>query len=468
MKKNILKFLGLAFAMAAILFAVGGAFGFFDLTFLNGGEDFLYLGAVAPVAAAGEASSETVTTDVKKEKSSDLLRPTIDQTITKIYPDKFPFDTIMREAGVKKTVNAYETKYYSVTSRGINDTVNGLIAAVSGAAEHATLDIVVDNEHIWNKHDIVAVIDAGDGDYIGNGTDIVGSDSLALTLLIVSKDSDTSTLTCLPLNGTGTNGTDTPAIADGANLARIGHAKSELDAMTDPYSVAPQPSSNYCQTNMAVVEESFIAKMHEQEVKWDISDMYNQAMWDFRSMNEYIGLYGFKDYVYDPTAKDYKYTAGGIIRQISNNISWDVSAGLDNANFQEWAREIFDGNNGSDVRVLFCGSEFMQQLGGVPTVSKQLDGANVEVKWGVKFNKIESNFGTFLIKHHTGLSPIGMSHCAIALDMNFVEKHTFVPLKVSKKDLVTSGIRKADASVIDETFCMVIKNPGVHGIITIV
>lgn len=457
MKKNIFKFLGLAFAMAAILFAVGGAFGFFNLTFLNGGENFLYLG-VAPVAAAAEASSETVTTEVKKAKSSDLLRPDIDKKITQIYQDQFPFDTIMREAGIKKKVNAYETKYYSVTSRGIIDTVNGNISAFTGTASDNTTDIVVDNTHIWNTHDELAVLDDG------SGTPIYGADGFPLTFLVVAKSG--STLTCVVLNGDGTYQTSHGAIADGSNIARIGHAKSELDAMTDPYAVMPQPSSNFCQTNMAMVEESFISKLHEQEVKFDLADMYNQAMWDFRSMSEYIGLLGVKKMAYDPVAANYKYTAGGILRQITSNIEWDVSAsGLGNDVFQSWAKQIFVGNNGSDTRVMFVGSDFMESLGGVPVVAKQLDGTSVEVKWGITFNKIVTNFGTLLVKHHPGFVNIGMSAQAVALDMNFVEKHVFVPLQVSKKDLITSGIKKADAQVIDETFCMVLKNPSTHAIV---
>ena len=360
----------------------------------------------------------------------------------------------MRNASIRKKVDAWETKYYSSETRAITDTVSSNVDAYTANALWYVHDIPVSNYYQWNVDDNLLV----------NGKN--GDDGLPLVFHIVGKVVSGGILKCIVLNGTGTNKSNTVAISSTTVISRIGNAKAELDASTDPFAIMPTPAFNYNQIHMAQVEESFIERMHNKEVAWDMKDMYNQAMWDFRGQIEFANLMGVKRIALDPLSNnEEKYFAGGIVREMTKSLTWAASSAT-NKDFYNLTKNIFTGNNGSESRILFADSEYMSYLGGVPTVQKQLEGKDVVVKWGVKFHSIETNFGELLVKHAPGFGSIGLYESGVVLDMAFVEKHIFVPMTTRKIDYVTSGVKAADANVIKEVSCAVLKNLDTHALIT--
>jgi len=448
--KNIRNLIRAAFGLMALVLVIAGAFGYMDLAFLNGHDA---IDIAFPAAVGATISGEAVTTEGAGAASPDLLRPTIDQNITLIQPDKFPFDTVLRNASIHKKINSFETKFYSSETRGITDTVESNVSATSGTSPEWTIhDIPVNAYYQWNVDDNMLV------------NEVNGSDGLPLVLHVIAKTSP-KTLKTIALNGIGTLKGDIPPIDADKVISRIGVAKAELDASTSPYGVMPTPSFNYAQIHMQQVEESFLERAHAKEVKFDINDMYNQALWDFRSQVEFASLMGVKRIAYDPESdNEQKYFSGGLLRDISKELTYNPAV-LSNKEFYAMSKSIFTGNNGSDTKILFASPDYMSYLGGVPTIQKQLEGKNTVVKYGVKFNEIETNFGTLLIKLHPGFDYIGMANNAAVLDMAFVEKHVWKPLASRKIDYKTSGIKDADANVIKEISCAVLKNLNTHAII---
>ena len=123
------------------------AHGFFD--FLNGAKHLNLSDIVAPVAAA-QAVTETVTTGKVKVAAPNLLRPEISNTITKVRPDIFPMDTILRQVGHIGKCDSREYKFYSSAVRGVADT----LTAAHIFAEVDSCELSVTNVHIWLKDDI--------------------------------------------------------------------------------------------------------------------------------------------------------------------------------------------------------------------------------------------------------------------------------------------------------------------------
>jgi hypothetical protein len=442
MKKQILNFIKYSFALAALVLMVGAAFGFIDVAALGHGIGLAF------AAAAGDVVQEPVTT---ANDNPDVLKETIAKNITRMHPDKYPFDTILREMGVIVPSPSWKTSYFEVDTRPLEDSVKtAVLASGTTSAAWATFDIEVNALFMWNVDDNVLV------------QGINGNDSKDLVLHVVAIT--TTALTVIAINGLGANSADLPDIAAGTKLTRIGNSKEETAAQTTPFAVLPNKNFNYNQIHMAQVEQSLYDKLHEKYVNWDLNEFRSEALWDMRGQMELTSLFGVRNYAYDPIAKKYKYFSGGAVRYITNVIS-KAATGFDNDSFVDIAKTVFNDNNGSETRVIFAGSGARATMSKSPSVMKQMTQRDVEVVWGVKFNRIETDFGTFLVKHHPLLNKVGWTNNAFILDMSNIEKHVFKAMETNSIDFNASGQRKTNADIIDEAFCTVYKNPNTHNIL---
>ena len=452
MKK--VRFLKLLVAFVAVVLgvlAVTNAYGVNE--FLNGTEGIF---AMAGASAAVSIEGEPATTETADDKSSELLKETISQVITQVSPSATPLDTILRSVGRDIEIQSWESKYYAVELRGINSTVT---AAYTGV-DAATAELTVSNVHIWSVDDTGLVLD----------TD--GVDGGDLVIHVVAKNTSTNKITCIALNGYADGsspvaaGTQLPDVAQNAEIVRMGNAKSELDIQTDPYAIYPQPTKNYCQIHMAQVEESIYSKMHQKEVKWDISDFYTQAIFDLRRQMELTSLFGYAPAtqpVYDPVGNENKYFSNGIIRSITKSETYTAGS-LAVSDMVGWAKKAFTDNSGADERILFVGKDLMEEMSNIE-LSKQISSKDTEVKWGIRFNVIETNFGRFLVKHHRLFDSAGWAKKGLVLDMNNIERHVFKKFEDLELDLRTSGQKNVNANVISEAYCVAVRYPDTHMII---
>jgi hypothetical protein len=444
--KNTALAIGALIAIMAIV-----TLGSVMITLLFGG------GVLLANAPAGLVADQTVTTEVASEKSPNLLRPDISKQITKIMPAAAPLDTLIREAGAHEWTKSLDYRFYSSELRPFMDSLS---ATFTRGAEAATYDLPVTSTHVWQKDD----------DLIFH--DVDGADGLPLVAHIVQVDRANNLLKVVFLNGdnptnlTYGEGNLPPAnITDETKLGRLGNAKSELDAKTDPYGHLPTDAWNYVQAHMAQVQESLWQKIHNKEVDWDIRDQQTLSMFDLRCKMEATSLFGVRRKVFDPIDNDYKYHTGGIIRFVDNKI--EIPGGdVTDATFANWTKRIFVGNAGSDRRYMFIGSDLNERLSKVPHISKQIDGKSTEVVYGITFNKIETNFGVLLMRHHQLFNYHGFANRAIVVDMNNIRKRVYESMGVRKLDLMITGEKKANAFVLEETFGLEIRYPGTHAILS--
>jgi hypothetical protein len=256
-----------------------------------------------------------------------------------------------------------------------------------------------------------------------------------------------------------------PTIPLSTELVRLGNAKNELDAQTSQYNVWPEKSSNFCQTHMCQIEEGVFEALHKKEVPWGMTDFRAQAIYDMRRSMELTALVGQKDKFIDPIGNDQKYTSGGLTRYIDKYLEYDPQADITNDMFDGWGGDLFDGNSGSESRIAFVGKGLMKKLAGVSTIQKQLEAKSSEVVFGIRFNKVETNYGILYLRHHTLLNDIGYLNGGIVLDINNIEKHVFEAMGTREVDLLGSGQRKTKAYVVEETFCLALRYPDTHAII---
>lgn len=422
--------------------------GFLNLKLLAGGSGSLIIAQTA----AAQTLTGSVTTDTMDTASPNLLRPEISQIITKIRPDVFPLDTILREVGNVGKCDSREYKYYSTDVRGVNDQTTATVSQ----ADTATTDLPVQSVHIWTVDDVC---------YFPT---IDNNSNQELRAQVLAINTTTQTLTVKAINGVGSGGSGDgdfmPTIASGTKFTRIGNAKSELAAQNTPYANAPTDTFNYVQIFMCQVEESFVELQHNKEVEYNINDFRTDAIYDLRRQAELGMLFGFpeKDF-FDPVANTKKDLLGGARHFISKTIAYNRNTAGTNADFNSWARQIFTGNNGSYKRILFAGNHLVEWLMNIPVVEKQLQAEKSEIVAGIKFKLIETYFGDLLIRRHQSFDDVdGFTYNGIVLDLENVERRFREPTHSDKLELDKTGIRRVNAYRIIESWTMAFRNPETH------
>ena len=403
---------------------------------------------------AGAVAGQTVTTEVADDKSPNLLRPDISDRITKIMPSSAPLDTMIRLAGAHEKTTALTFKFYSAELRSFMDELDQeFVEATHGSAAGGYV-FKVNNPQTWQVDDGI----------LFHG--ILGSDGHELVGHIIKKNTSDKELTVIILNGTGPDTNVAPdSIPDETKVGRLGNAKSELDAKTDPYGHLPLDEYNYVQAHMAQVQESLWQKAHSKEVNWDIRDMQVMSIFDLRCQMEATSLFGVRKKIFDPEGEDWKYLSGGAARYSGHALSYDPLDPITNVIFTNWTKKLFTHNAGSDTRYAFIGSDLMEKFAEDPIVGKFMDAASTEVVFGITYRKIETNFGILMLKHHPLFDYYGWAKNGLVLDLNNVRKRVFEPMRVRKLDLMSSGEKKANAYVLEETFGLEFRYPDTHGVI---
>lgn len=433
-----------------ILFLVVVAFVTSGLTAFAAGTSYAFGAVVAdgPVTVGGvKAGSPTLDKDYISKK------------VTEMRPSATPLDTVMRSITNGVDIKSFVSDYYAVDSRPIKDTVKTLYNKPTDG--DTTKAIAVNNIAAWSVDDTVM--------FYG----ITGADGKDLVCYIGAKSVGGGTVTIQPLNGPlGTNANAAnqiiPTLPAGTLMVRMGSCKHELDAQTSPYAIIPVKDFNYMQIFMAQVEESTFQKIHDKEVDWSFSDYEAQNIYDMRQTMEFSFLFGVRNKFVDLINAKERYSTGGITRYITKSLEYGTGGSdrtIDDATFVDWTKSIFTGNSGSETRIFFGGDALTAAISKISTVQKQIEAKKVEVKWGIKWNQIETNFGILLYKHHSLLDHAGWGEKGIVLDINQIEKHTMKPMATRKLDLKASGQRNVDAVVLEETTGVITRYPDTHAII---
>lgn len=415
--------------------------------------------ALAALQAGGAIEGDPASHEAVRGQSSELDTSYISQKVVEMRPARTPLDTIMRNIGKEVKMDSFKTEFYSVDSREFYDTV---AAAYTHQGDgYTSKAIEVDNISMWSVDDL-ALFD-----------NITGAqDSDDLVCLVIAKSTTNNTITVQPLNGTSGTGANAgklvvPSIAEDTVVVRMGKAMNELDAQAEPYAIVPTKDYNYAQIFMAQVEEGTYEAMHAKEVKWGFREYSAQNIYDLRAGIELAYLFGYRSRTAHLTDSGNveRHTCGGITRDITETLEYGTGGSdrtINESDFITWAKSIFTGNSGSDQRIMFVGDGLMSYLSKIDTVSKQQAANKTQVLWGVTFNRVETNFGTLLIKHHPLLELRNWGDEGIVLDPAFVERHVFQPMRVRELDLRSSGTRNVKANIIEEASCPVLKYPDVH------
>jgi hypothetical protein len=438
MKRQLKIFGILVVAMVAIVcLGVYGVDGV--ISFLSAGT-VMY--AITPGLAVGPGTTHEGTLTSEEYKSEGLLEDDLNDLIVKVRPSDVPLDTLTREIGNVKRVERNECGGYEIGTRDIDDLT---LAATDGLSDVA--NIPIGKKSMWQVSDTIFI------------PGVIGGGGKPLMLLVVGKDNAAGTLQVVAVNPVSEK---IPVIASGSGLLRLGKAMSEIDAQTDAFSALPSSRMNYSQIHMTQIELSVLSELSKKKVNMDFSTHKELAIWDMKRAMEFTNLFGVKGMTMDPVKNKVVYTSDGLWNQLTRTSTYNQLIAPNNKFFVGLTKEIFDGNNGSERRVLLAGPDLIEYLSQIDAYSKQLDAKNVEVVHGVRFNRIITNFGELLVKSMSGLFVGDMSTNGMVLDMSYIVKYVFEPLQTKELDLDASGQRRVKAVRLLENYALFAENLDVH------
>ena len=453
MRKKVLQFLKsenfLLFALALIAIAVS----------LCSNDGVLVAAVFAGASGSKIVSGESLTTDISRKESPDLLMNEVDNVITKIRPLSTPIDQISRVARARKSQSMI-VDYYSVDVKPSRTTVK--TEYTEPGSEEATTNaqrvkLVTANDEIFEVSETLLV--PGLKGYEADGTTVSKSD---LVLYVSSKDEDGS-IYVYAINGKkiGTIENCVPSLSAGQAIIRMGRAATELDVQTGQFEALPVKEQNFCQIFKMQVEESTLQKIAKKNVPWRFSDSEEAAIFDMRLGMEKTFMFGVKRQIYDAKKKESVYLTGGIWWQAGKEYEYDASAGFTQNDLVDIMKEAFTGNGGTKRKMLVGGSDLIAAINKME-ITKVINASETTAAFGMDFTQIVSKSGKLGVIFSEVFDDCGMSGYGFIVDPDLITKWSHIPFGKEQLDLKKAGIRNVDATVLTEASCLTLRYPAAH------
>ncbi len=453
MRKKVFQFLKsenfLLFALALIAIAVS----------LCSNDGVLVAAVFAGASGSKIVSGESLTTDISRRESPDLLMNEVDNVITKIRPLSTPIDQISRVARARKSQSMI-VDYYSVDVKPSRTTVK--TAYTEPDSEDATANaqrvkLATANDEIFEVSETLLL--PGLKGYEADGTTLSKSD---LVLYVSSKDEDGS-IYVYAINGKkiGTIENCVPSLSAGQAIIRMGRAATELDVQTGQFEALPVKEQNFCQIFKMQIEESTLQKIAKKNVPWRFSDSEEAAIFDMRLGMEKTFMFGVKRQIYDAKKKESVYLTGGIWWQAGKEYEYDASAGFTQNDLVDIMKEAFTGNGGTKRKMLVGGSDLIAAINKME-ITKVINASETTAAFGMDFTQIVSKFGKLGVIFSEVFDDCGMSGYGFIVDPDLITKWSHIPFGKEQLDLKKAGIRNVDATVLTEASCLTLRYPAAH------
>ncbi len=402
--------------------------------------EFLFGGGVAMAFAAVVGAPSNDSVNAADLEDAGVVDQDLSKDITLFNPDRFPLDTMTRELLKKKgKATSQKVKYFQKSTKPFSDVIKAKNETTTGT----TITVTPETRSTWRTKDTLVMRGVG-----ANKEDVMFQVSSVTEETITLKVISQATVPTWEANQV---------------VYRLGNAMSEKDMTTEPFAVYPEEYEQYCQNFMAQIEETTFANLTEKKVDWDFNDMEVENLYSLRGEIEASFLFGVKHEI--KNGSDTTLFTNGIVHSIDKELTY-VKDGLTKEMYTTWMESIFTGNNGSKERVLLAGSSLVRAISLLRETDKVMQSnSQMDTYLGVKCTSIVSDFGTLKIVHAPLLDELGWKERGIVLDFEHIYKKEFVPMKATEIDLKGSGQRNANAKVIQEVSCLILRHPDCHAII---
>lgn len=428
--------------------------------------------------AGKHATDQVKDTDFERQEGDeDYVIDPIDKQILKMKPSETPIDVITRSSRPVPT-KGMRYKYYAIDTRRILCEVTD-VNITTAAETGALIKLTIDKPSVIDVSDQIMLPDVYGCDEKGN---VYEDGTIALSLRVIDKEDNV--LFCRAINAfdnsaNGLQGTTIltqgntdlgSRIVAGIGVVRLGHAATEGDAKSVPYSALPLKSENFMQKFMSQTLQSNISINTDNEAGWKPTDDDELCIENMKKEIELTYIWGKKGYKLDTKKNEYVYTTSGAIEQIVTNgglvFTYTVGA-FTNDTAIDMQKQLFIGNSGSNNRMLLAGSGFIAELSKVSDVQRQIDATATEVVYGFTWRKWVSNFGTLNLLRLPAFDEVGgrWTNSAIVLDPQYLEKRVFKAFERYSLALKESGQYDGQSNVMQEISSICLKYAKCHALI---
>lgn len=398
----------------------------------------------------------------------EMNKDSISKKLSKVSPSRTPLDTFLRNIQSGKT-DSDKYGFYSVVSRGTMCVVKSEFTVTVGEATD-WIELTSGWHHLSKDGNLMLP------DYnVSAGVVSKMPEGLAaphpLVLHIVDIDRGMHKIRVVAVNGNVTS--STPIAAD-SKMYRMASAKDRLAAISDDPMATPTKEYNFCQRNICTISESVYQALQEKEIEYGMAEFHEQALADFRYQAEVSSIFGAQpfgmdgDAFVDPLSQKQKIMMRGLLDFNIQHLPQTDGQSIDN--YLNAAMEaLFAVNNGSEERLILYGPGFSTAMANSKWWTKQLEAKNTEIKFGVRWKMIESNFGVLRAVYAPVLGLLGaFSNSAIVIDPNNLRRVNQVPLFERKLNLQDAGVRNTNDVVLEESITLEVTNPTTHGLLSII
>ena len=414
-------------------------------------------------APNGTVGTHIVNSTHTEAATQEINRPSVSKKLAKIGWSNAPLDTMLRNIG-KGSTNSDKFEFFSVSARDVKCKVGGSNAVTLGTT---AVDVPLsEGVHCLSKSGVLVVPTYN----VSNKAAAVTKDGAAATnplmLHIVDVDYSGNKIKVLPINATS------GSLAAATEMYRSGIACDQDTAITDDPQAMPVKDHNYCQRFLCTISENAYQAMQDKDVEYGLNDFKEQAIFDFRLQSEAAAIFGggavAGENFIDPVTYKRKLHMRGVldfgIQALPATSGEEIDAYLNRV-----MESLFSVNNGSEERILLYGAGFATKLANSKWWTKQLEANKTEMKWGVTWKMVESNFGRLRGIMDPALSLFGpYKNCALVIDPAHLRVVEQVPMQERKLDLQKAGIRNSHDVVLEESITLELTNPKAHGLLTIV
>lgn len=354
-----------------------------------------------------------------------------------------------------ESIANYKLNWGEIAVIPFQDTASGTFA---GGTASGTF--TVNNIKMWTRNCLMKV----QGKAYGTGEELV--------IFINDVNIGTNTVSIISVANDGAE--NIPAIAIDDQLTRMGTAHSELAVKNSAVMQSPVSDFNYAQKFITSVVYSNWLMMTQLFTNYSFSLITNLALQDFRYGQEFAFMFGVRSkFTVTPPAGGSEdiIATGGLTQYIDQIIEYGTGGGnttITETDIVDFTKDMRVGNNGSDTRYLFAGSELISSLNkGVMNDSTRFVQKDYDTVYGLSFTVLYSFFGTINVMYAPLMDQSDFRDRGFLLDMQFVDKFVFQPFRETKVNLWE--LRESDAQSIDmiETCGMVLRNTDTHFIMQV-
>ena len=398
-----------------------------------------------------------------------LIKDPVNRQIVQIRPYANVLDTILRYIGSDK-VNNLEYEYWQIKARDQRDEVVSFTATPSADKGRCEATMVVKKKGTFSETDNILVPASALTTQLASGDDLVlyvsEVKNVAAGLeLTVTTDEDQVVA----------SGDDwvIPTVNTNEVVYLMGRSAAELDTTSPAIEFLPFKKRGYCQIFKTEITISNFAKMADKDVKWDLSEIEEEALFDYRRAQEKSYLFSKMGKVYDSKKKKEVYRMEGMFTAIKreNLLQLDsnkTTQAQKNAEITKLMKGIFIENNGSKERFAIGGSEAVAKLSNMFSVDKYQDAVKTEVIMGITWSKIVSVFGTLNVVHHPLFDETPYGSYLLVIDPQFIKKKEVLPFERQQVDGKEHLIVNGDIVIFSETSGIAVYNTKAHAVVEIV